>query len=129
MLEVAKSRLATLVCAQLFCVLLPFTYALALRKQGCLLTLTVTTLDMIDVYELLALTATRHPRELTVRRQSTAGARAYVMSGFGASGCKVFVGGLSWEPDEDKLRAYFENFGAVTEVFVSGDRQTTRPRG
>ena len=52
------------------------------------------------------------------------------MNGVGANGgCKVFVGGLSWETDENKLRAYFENFGIVTEAFVSYDRQTNRPRG
>ncbi len=29
------------------------------------------------------------------------------------NGNKIFCGGLSWETDEIKLRAYFENFGEV----------------
>lgn len=43
--------------------------------------------------------------------------------------CKVFIGGLSWETTDQKLRAYFENYGAVQEAFVSYDRNTGRPRG
>ena len=43
--------------------------------------------------------------------------------------CKVFVGGLSWETTDQKLRMYFENYGNVTEAFVSYDRNTGRPRG
>jgi RNA recognition motif-containing protein len=42
---------------------------------------------------------------------------------------KVFVGGLSWETTDQKLRAYFENYGSVLEAFVSYDRNTGRPRG
>ena len=29
---------------------------------------------------------------------------------------KVFVGGLSWQTDDERLRNYFSNFGVVTEV-------------
>ena len=36
--------------------------------------------------------------------------------------CKVFIGGLSWETTGEKLRAYFENHGAVREAFVSYNR-------
>lgn len=43
--------------------------------------------------------------------------------------CKVFIGGVSWETTDQKLRQYFENFGAVTEAFVSYDKNTGRPRG
>eukprot|EP00891_Asterochloris_glomerata_P005238 jgi/Astpho2/5238/gw1.00074.94.1_t len=42
---------------------------------------------------------------------------------------KVFIGGLSWETTDSKLRAFFENFGNVSEAFVSYDRHTGRPRG
>ncbi|KAI8470068.1 MAG: hypothetical protein J3K34DRAFT_368705, partial [Monoraphidium minutum] len=42
---------------------------------------------------------------------------------------KVFVGGLSWETTDERLAAYFANFGEVTEAFVSFDRNTGRPRG
>ena len=44
-------------------------------------------------------------------------------------GWKVFVFGLSWRTDGDKLRAYFEGYGVVTEAFVSYNRETNRPRG
>ena len=43
--------------------------------------------------------------------------------------CKVFIGGLSWETTGEKLRAYFENHGAVREAFVSYNRSSGRPRG
>ena len=43
--------------------------------------------------------------------------------------CKVFVGGLSWETTDAKLRGFFENYGTVHEAFVSYDRHTGRPRG
>ena len=42
---------------------------------------------------------------------------------------KIFVGGLSAETDDTRLRQYFENFGAVEEAFVSVDRHTGRPSG
>lgn len=42
---------------------------------------------------------------------------------------KVFVGGLSWETNDLKLRQYFENFGEVQDAYVSYDRHTGRPRG
>eukprot|EP00890_Picochlorum_soloecismus_P006627 jgi/Picsp_1/78/NSC_00078-R1_heterogeneous nuclear ribonucleoprotein a2 b1-like protein len=47
----------------------------------------------------------------------------------GRQECKVFVGGLSWETTDVKLKQYFENFGSVQEAFVSYDRNTGRPRG
>lgn len=43
--------------------------------------------------------------------------------------CKVFIGGLSWDTNDTRLRTYFENFGAVKEAFVSYDRETGKPRG
>lgn len=42
---------------------------------------------------------------------------------------KVFVGGLNWATDDQRLRAYFENFGPVREAFCSYDKATLRPRG
>ena len=43
--------------------------------------------------------------------------------------CKLFIGGLSWETSDSRLRTYFENYGQVNEAFVSYDRHTGRPRG
>ncbi|CCU78867.1 glycine-rich RNA-binding protein [Blumeria hordei DH14] len=42
---------------------------------------------------------------------------------------KLFVGGLSWQTEEDSLRAKFEEFGAVEEAVVVRDRETGRSRG
>jgi RNA-binding protein Musashi len=49
---------------------------------------------------------------------------------------KLFVGGLSWQTSQDKLREYFGQFGNVTDVLVMKDPITqvrrvccSRPRG
>ena len=42
---------------------------------------------------------------------------------------KLFVGGISWETDEDRLRQYFGRFGEVTEAVIMRDRSTGRARG
>nr|TKW30963.1 hypothetical protein SEVIR_2G073600v2 [Setaria viridis] len=42
---------------------------------------------------------------------------------------KLFVGGISWETDEDRLREYFGGFGEVTEAVIMRDRSTGRARG
>merc|ERR1712038_1607873 len=42
---------------------------------------------------------------------------------------KLFVGGLSWQTSQDKLRDYFGQFGTVTDVLVMKDPVTQRSRG
>jgi hypothetical protein len=42
---------------------------------------------------------------------------------------KLFVGGISWETDEERLRDYFGRFGEVTEAVIMRDRNTGRARG
>ncbi len=42
---------------------------------------------------------------------------------------KVFVGGLSWNTNDQGLAAAFEPFGTVTEAKVISDRETGRSRG
>ncbi|KAL5657149.1 hypothetical protein ACJX0J_030312, partial [Zea mays] len=42
---------------------------------------------------------------------------------------KLFVGGISWETSEDRLREYFGRFGEVTEAAIMRDRSTGRARG
>merc|ERR1719464_1542716 len=42
---------------------------------------------------------------------------------------KLFVGGLSWQTSQDKLREYFGQFGNVTDVLVMKDPVTQRSRG
>jgi RNA recognition motif-containing protein len=42
---------------------------------------------------------------------------------------KVFVGGLSWDTDDEKLQEAFESVGTVTESKVIKDRDTGRSRG
>lgn len=42
---------------------------------------------------------------------------------------KLFVGGLSWDTNDESLRAAFEAFGHVEEAKVIADRETGRSRG
>ncbi|MCB9743808.1 MAG: RNA-binding protein [Alphaproteobacteria bacterium] len=42
---------------------------------------------------------------------------------------KLFVGGLAWAVDDDKLREAFEAYGTVTDAKVITDRETGRSRG
>jgi len=45
------------------------------------------------------------------------------------SNSKLYVGNLSFQTTEDELRAHFEQFGAVTDIYVAMDKFTGRPRG
>ena len=42
---------------------------------------------------------------------------------------KLFVGGLSWDTEEQSLREAFAKFGDVTEAKIITDRETGRSRG
>lgn len=42
---------------------------------------------------------------------------------------KLFVGGLSWNTNDDGLRQAFERFGNIDEAKVILDRETGRSRG
>ncbi|VAI05064.1 unnamed protein product [Triticum turgidum subsp. durum] len=42
---------------------------------------------------------------------------------------KLFVGGISWDTNEDRLREYFEKYGEVVEAVIMRDRATGRARG
>ncbi len=42
---------------------------------------------------------------------------------------KLYVGNLSFKTTSEELRAHFEQFGAVTDVYIAMDRETGRPRG
>lgn len=42
---------------------------------------------------------------------------------------KLFVGGISWETDEEKLKEHFSNYGDVSQAIVMRDKLTGRPRG
>ena len=42
---------------------------------------------------------------------------------------KLFVGGLSWNTDEEILRNTFEKYGKVEDARVITDRDTGRSRG
>jgi len=41
----------------------------------------------------------------------------------------IYVGNLSYDATEEKLRQTFENYGEVTEVKLITDRDSGRPRG
>lgn len=42
---------------------------------------------------------------------------------------KLFIGGISWETTEDRLKDYFKSFGEVVEAVIMKDRTTGRARG
>lgn len=42
---------------------------------------------------------------------------------------KLFIGGISWDTDEERLRDYFSNYGDVVEAVIMRDRATGRARG
>lgn len=42
---------------------------------------------------------------------------------------KLFIGGISWETSEDKLKEYFGNYGDVLQTVVMRDKASGRPRG
>ena len=42
---------------------------------------------------------------------------------------KIFVGGISWETTEEKLKDHFSKFGEIVEVVIMKDRATGRARG
>jgi len=45
------------------------------------------------------------------------------------SNSKLYVGNLSFQTTEAELRSHFEQFGAVTDIYVAMDKFTGRPRG
>lgn len=44
-------------------------------------------------------------------------------------GTKVFVGGISWDTNDDGLKAHFEQVGKVVEAKIITDRATGRSKG
>ncbi|XVF77289.1 hypothetical protein PTKIN_Ptkin14bG0030900 [Pterospermum kingtungense] len=42
---------------------------------------------------------------------------------------KLFIGGISWDTNEDRLKDYFSNYGEVVEAMIMRDRVTGRARG
>lgn len=42
---------------------------------------------------------------------------------------KIFVGGLSWNTNEEGLVSHFSKFGELDEVKIITDRETGRSRG
>lgn len=42
---------------------------------------------------------------------------------------KLFIGGISWETTEEKLKDYFEVYGAVMQTVIMRDKLTGKPRG
>jgi RNA recognition motif-containing protein len=42
---------------------------------------------------------------------------------------KVFVGGLAWETNSDRLRRFYERFGDILEAVVITDRHSGRSKG
>ncbi|XP_028757969.1 heterogeneous nuclear ribonucleoprotein 1 isoform X2 [Neltuma alba] len=42
---------------------------------------------------------------------------------------KLFIGGISWDTNEERLRDYFSSYGEVVEAVIMKDRTTGRARG
>ncbi|KAL4185362.1 hypothetical protein AMTRI_Chr10g230310 [Amborella trichopoda] len=42
---------------------------------------------------------------------------------------KLFIGGISWETNEDRLKEYFKTYGEIVEAVIMKDRTTGRARG
>ena len=42
---------------------------------------------------------------------------------------KLFIGGISWDTDEESLKEYFSGYGEVLEAVIMKDRSTGRARG
>ncbi|RWR81187.1 heterogeneous nuclear ribonucleoprotein 1-like protein [Cinnamomum micranthum f. kanehirae] len=42
---------------------------------------------------------------------------------------KLFIGGISWETSEEKMREYFSKYGEVVQTVIMTDKMTGRPRG
>lgn len=42
---------------------------------------------------------------------------------------KLFIGGISWDTDEERLKEYFRKYGDVVEAVIMRDRATGRARG
>ncbi|KAL4298496.1 hypothetical protein AHAS_Ahas17G0006700 [Arachis hypogaea] len=42
---------------------------------------------------------------------------------------KLFIGGISWDTNEERLREYFGTYGEVVEAVIMKDRTTGRARG
>ncbi|GLU23874.1 hypothetical protein SLE2022_398500 [Rubroshorea leprosula] len=42
---------------------------------------------------------------------------------------KLFIGGISWDTDEERLKEYFRKYGEVVEAVIMRDRITGRARG
>uniref|UniRef100_A0A7N0UXN1 RRM domain-containing protein n=1 Tax=Kalanchoe fedtschenkoi TaxID=63787 RepID=A0A7N0UXN1_KALFE len=42
---------------------------------------------------------------------------------------KLFIGGISWNTNEDRLKEYFSSYGEVLEAVIMKDRNTGRARG
>ncbi|MBA0822077.1 hypothetical protein Gotur_024266 [Gossypium turneri] len=42
---------------------------------------------------------------------------------------KLFIGGISWDTNEQRLKEYFDSYGEVVEAVIMKDRTTGRARG
>lgn len=42
---------------------------------------------------------------------------------------KLFIGGISWDTDEERLKEYFTSYGEVVEAVIMRDHNTGRARG
>ncbi|KAJ1966531.1 hypothetical protein GGI12_000029 [Dipsacomyces acuminosporus] len=67
--------------------------------------------------------------ETAVASNAAAGADDSGSKAINKDAGKLFVGGLSWETDESKLRDYFSKYGNIMECSIMRDQMSGRPRG
>ncbi|KAJ2765153.1 hypothetical protein GGI18_006277, partial [Coemansia linderi] len=87
-----------------------------------------------DSQALQAPQADANAAELSAGAASSNGNVGSHRSTYGASASvkdegKLFVGGLSWETDEIKLRNYFSRYGNIVDCTIMRDPMSSRPRG
>jgi RNA-binding protein Musashi len=61
--------------------------------------------------------------------QSQSAAEAKRKADLSREGGKMFIGGLDWDTDEDRLKEYFSQYGEVVEHTIMREASTGRSRG
>lgn len=68
-------------------------------------------------------------RTLTVNKAAPRGSRPERTPQTFGSSLRIYIGNLSWQVDDDRLRQVFSEHGKVIDARVVKDRETGRSRG
>lgn len=83
--------------------------------------------DLEILHQLIILPSIVHPPGVKKTQKKEKNRR--IIIDWGMEPGKIFVGGISWDTNEDRLRGYFQTFGEVVEAVIMKDRATGRARG